>query len=171
MGEELTPPETQSALAAAGASIDETSLVFSDPASLRFEHFEDMAKHFLAPIGRGYPWWVGDMLNMAEKLFGEEAYQLEAYLPNSPQTCANYKSVAKHLPRSRRRGLHLSVAEPVAYMEPEKRDELIQQAVDGGWKREEMREAARAVKLGLPGHSLLPPPTKRCPTCGHALED
>lgn len=159
-------------LAAAGARVDETSLVFSNPASLRWEHFEDLAKHFLSPIGRGYPWWVGDTLNMAEELFGEEAYQLEAYLPNSPQTCANYKSVAKHVPRSRRRGLHLSVAEPVAYMEPTKRDELIKQAAEEGWKREEMREAARAVKLGLPpGGPLLPPPRKTCPTCGHALED
>lgn len=176
MGEDLIPagdPErTQSALVAAGARVDETSLVFSDPDSLTWEQLEDMAKYFLAPIGRGYPWWVGDMLNMAEARFGEEAYQLEAYLPNSPQTCANYKSVSKHVPRSRRRGLHLSVAEPVAYMEPQQRDELIKQAAAEGWKREEMREAARAVKLGLPpGGDIGPPPTKRCPTCGHALED
>jgi hypothetical protein len=172
---ELTTQE-ESALAGAGARVDETSLTFSDPASLRFEDFKRLAEEFLRPIGVGYPWWVGDMLNMAEDVIGEEWSQLELYLPNSPQTCANYKSIAKHIPRSRRRGMHLSVAEPVAYLEPKKRDELIGQAIANGWKREEMREAARAEKLGLPYKAgmgeLLPPASKKtCPHCGHALEE
>lgn len=176
MGEEVITRE-QSALEAAGARMDETSLTFSNPAALSYKHFEDIASGFLAPIGRGYPWWVGDLLNMAEDVLGEEWTQLEAMLPNSPQTCANYKSIAKHVPRSRRRGLHLSVAEPVAYLEPKKRDELIGQALANGWKREDMREAARAAKMGSglmagPGE-LLPPraKTKTCPHCGHELEE
>lgn len=156
--------------------MDETSLTFSDPASLTFEDFARLCGEFLKPIGVGYPWWVGDVLNMAEDVLGEVWAQLEAYLPNSPQTCANYKSIAKHIPKSRRRGLHLGVAEPVAYLEPKKRDELIGQAIANGWKREEMREAARAEKLGLPykgspGDLLPPPPRKTCPHCGHALEE
>jgi len=173
---ELTARE-ESALAAAGARVDETSLTFSDPSTLTFEDFARLAEEFLRPIGVGYPWWVGDMLNMAEDVVGEAWAQLEAYLPNSPQTCANYKSIAKHIPKSRRRGLHLSVAEPVAYLEPRKRDELIGKAIANDWKREEMREAARAEKLGLPYRAgageLLPPPrnNKTCPHCGHELEE
>lgn len=171
---ELAPRE-EHALAAAGARVDETSLTFSDPSRLRFEDFAKIAEEFLRPIGVGYPWWVGDLLNMAEDVLGEEWAQLEVYLPNSPQTCANYKSISKHIPKSRRRGLHLSVAEPVAYLEPKLRDELIGQAKANDWKREEMREAARAAKAGLPYKAnpgdLLPPPRKRCPTCGHELED
>jgi hypothetical protein len=172
---ELVPRE-EHALAAANARVDETSLTFSDPASLRFEDFQKIAEEFLRPIGVGYPWWVGDMLNMAEDVLGEEWAQLEAYLPNSPQTCANYKSIAKHVPRSRRRGLHLSVAEPVAYMEPKQRDELIGQAIANDWKREDMREAARAAKLGLPlkagmGELLPPRRATTCPHCGHELEE
>lgn len=171
MGEDLEPSGDQrSALVAAGARIDETSLTFSDPSILRWEHFEDMAKHFLAPLGRGYPWWVGDMLNMAEDVLGEEFAQLETFFPHSPQTLANYKSVAKHIPRSRRRGLHLSVAAPAAYLPPKQRDELIDQAVKNDWKREQMRETARAVSLGN-GQTLLPPAKKTCPHCGHDLED
>lgn len=174
MGEELVTQE-ESALVAAGGRMDETSLTFENPAALRYEDFARLATEFLRPIGIGYPWWVGDMLNMAEDVLGEEWTQLETLLPHSPQTCANYKSIAKHVPRSRRRGLHLSVAEPVAYLEPRKRDELIGQALANGWKREEMREAARAEKLGLPLKAgpgdLLPPDRKRCPTCGHALEE
>ncbi|HSE43693.1 MAG TPA: hypothetical protein VLA89_00030 [Gemmatimonadales bacterium] len=171
MGEELETREQQSALVAAGARVDETSLVFTDPASLTWDHFEDLARHFLAPIGRGYPWWVGDMLNMAEDVLGEKFAQLEAYFPHSPQTLANYKSVAKHMPKSRRRGLHLTVAAEVAYLPPKQRDELVDQAVKGDWKREEMREARRAVAIG-DGRDVLPPASrKRCPHCGHALED
>lgn len=175
MGEstDLTTRE-ESALAAAGARVDETSLTFSDPGSLRWNHFEEIATHFLSPIGRGYPWWVGDLLNMAEDILGEEFAQLEAMLPHSPQTLANYKSVAKHVPRSRRRGLHLTVAAEVAYLPPRERDRLIDEAVKGDWKREEMREAKRAFTTGGQdgGIVVLPPaPTKTCPRCGHALED
>lgn len=168
MGEELIERE-ESALVAAGAKMDETSLTFSNPAALTYEHLADIASNFLAPIGRGYPWWVGDLLNMAEDVLGEEWSQLEALLPNSPGTCANYKSIAKHVPRSRRRGLHLSVAEPVAYLPPAERDRLIDEAVKGGWKREEMRAAKRAITAG--NNDILPPVPKTCPTCGHSLED
>jgi hypothetical protein len=174
VGEELVPRGEQSALERAGAKIDETSLTFSNPAALTFEHFAEICGSFLAPIGRGYPWWVGDILNMAEDVLGEEWAQLEPLLPSSPQTQANYKSVAKHVPRSRRRGLHLSTVEPVAYMPPKARDELIKQAVDEGWKREEMREAARAAKvLAAGGNPNIYPSRDRktCPHCGHELED
>lgn len=174
MGEALEPA-TQTALERAKARVDETSLTFSDPASLSWEDFEQLALNFLAPIGRGYPWWVGDMLNMAEDVLGEEWSQLEHLLPHSPQTQANYKSVAKHIPRSRRRGLHLSTAAEVAYLPPRVRDEFIDQAVKGGWKREEMREARRAAQLSPNGTgpiAVLPaPPKKICPACGVILED
>lgn len=151
--------------------MDETSLTFSNPAMLTYRHFEDMCRFFLAPIGRGYPWWVGDMLNMAEEILEHEWAQLEALLPHSPQTLANYKSVAKHVPRSRRRGLHLSTAAEAAYLPPKQRDELIDEAVKGGWKREEMREAKRAITAAN-GTVVLPPaPKKTCPHCGQELED
>lgn len=172
MGEEISP-RTESALVAAGAKVDETSMTFSNPELVTMDHLMEIAGSFLAPIGRGYPWWVGDLLNMAERI-GEEWAQIEALLPNSPQTQANYKSIAKHIPRSRRKGLHLGTAEPVAYMEPRMRDELIKEAAEKGWKREEMREAARAAKIVAAGgdpNIYPPPPNKRCPNCGHALED
>lgn len=176
MGETADLATRESALEAAGARVDETSLTFSDPAQLRWAHFEDLARFFLGPIGRGYPWWVGDMLNMAEDVLGEEWSQLEAYFPHSPQTLANYKSVSKHIPRSRRRGLHLTVAAEAAYLPPAQRDELIAEAVKGQWKREEMRSAKRAMAGGGGGYGggdLLPPPSPRrtCPHCGHELED
>lgn len=175
MGEEVERA-TRSALERAGASVDETSLVFSNPGALRWEDFEALARDFLAPVGIGYPWWVGDLLNMAEDVLGEDWAQLEAYFPHSPQTQANYKSIAKNIPRSRRRGLHLSTAAEVAYLPPRVRDEFIDKAVKGGWRREEMREARRAAALspasGTESVAVLPaPPKKVCPHCGVVLED
>lgn len=162
----------RTALEEAGAVVTETSLRFEDPTTLTWEKYEQLGG-FLGSLGRAYPWWVGDLLNAGEDVFGEEFAQIEALLPHSPQTCANYKSVAKHVPSSRRRGLHMTVVSEVAYLEPRKRDELIDQAVKGQWKREEMREARRAMQQETMGE-LPPAPSPMvvttCPNCGHRWE-
>lgn len=157
------------ALEAAGAVVTETSLRITNPEGLPWAAYENLAI-FLGGLGRGYPWWVGDLLNTGEDVFGEEFAQIEAHLPHSPQTCANYKSVAKHIPYSRRRGLHMTLAAEVAYLPPQQRDDLIERAVKEGWKREEMKEARRALK-GEPVGGLPPPkPTTTCPSCGHTWD-
>ena len=174
------PSSTElSALEAAGAVISETSLRVTNPEGHSWEDYENLGR-LLGGIGRGYPWWVGDFLNTVEDVFGEEFAQMEALLPHSPQTCANYKSVAKLIPAGRRGeerdengalrgGLHLSLASELTSLPPQKRDELIAKAMAEGWKREEMREAAREAK-GILGQ--LPPakPKTTCPSCGHTWE-
>lgn len=172
MSERTPALREAAALEAAGAVVDETSLRFTDPASLNWEKLAKLCG-FLGSVGRAYPWWVGDVLNMSEDVLGEEFAQLETYFPHSPQTLANYKSVAKHVPRSRRRGLHMTVVAEVAYLPPRERDRLIDEAVKGGWKREEMREARRALASPQDEDTtvLPPPPTKVCPHCGCVLEE
>lgn len=157
------------ALEAAGAVVSETSLQIASPEGLSWDEYQRLGT-FLGGLGRGYPWWVGDFLNYGEQVFGQEFAQIEASFPHSPQTLANYKSVALHVPSSRRCGLHMTVISEVAYLEPKVRDELISRAVAGKWKREEMREARRAMQ-GEPIGEL--PPAKEtttCPSCGHAWE-
>lgn len=150
--------------------MSETSLRITNPEGLSWEKYEELGA-FLGGLGRGYPWWVGDFLNYGEDIFGEEFAQIEAKLPHSPQTLANYKSVSKHVPWTRRHGLHMSVISEVAYLPPAQRDELIAQAVAGDWKREEMREARRAMQGEAIGE--LPPgrPKTTCPSCGHQWEE
>lgn len=161
------------ALEEAGAIVSDTSLLIQNPEKLSWEKYENLG-HFLGGLGRGYPWWVGDFLNTGEDVFGEEFAQIEASFPHSPQTLANYKSVAKHVPPQRRRGLHMSLVSEVAYLPPDQRDALIAQAVAGDWKREEMREARRAMQREAVGE--LPPAREdrqltKCPQCGHTWEE
>ena len=157
------------ALEAAGAVVSETSLRIENPEGLSWEEYERLGI-FLGGLGRGYPWWVGDFLNTGEDVFGEEFAQIEASFPHSPQTLAKYKSVAKHVPSSRRRGLHMTVVAEVAYLDPKDRDKLLALAVKGDWKREEMREARRAMQ-GEPVGELPPAkPKTTCPECGHTWE-
>lgn len=157
------------ALEAAGAIVSDTSLEITNPENLPWQEYWNLGV-FLGGLGRGYPWWVGDFLNTGEDVFGEEFAQIEKAFPHSPQTLANYKSVAKHVPKKRRRGLHMTVVSEVAYLPPAQRDELIAQAVAGDWKREEMREARRAMQ-GEPIGELPPAKEKTtCPHCGHSWE-
>jgi len=160
------------ALEAAGAVISETSLEITNPEALPWESYENLGV-LLGRIGRGYPWWVGDFLNTGEDVFGEEFAQIEASFPHAPQTLANYKSIAKHVPSTRRRGLHMSVVQPAAYLPPREREALLAQAAAEGWKREEMREARKALDMEKAGE--LPParddkPKTKCPNCGHTWE-
>ena len=157
------PSTDLTALEAAGAVVSETSLRFENLEGLTWEKYEELGR-FLGSLGRGYPWWVGDLLNAGEDVFGEEFAQIEALLPHSPQTCANYKSVAKHVLSSRRHGLHMTLVSEVAYLPPKQRDELLARAKREGWKREEMKEARRAM-LGEPIGEL--PPAKETTTCPH----
>lgn len=167
----MTDPST--AIERAGAVVDDVSLRFSRKPE--WEELENLAG-FLGGIGRAYPWWVGDVLNMAEDEF-EEWAQLEAYLPHSPQTLANYKSVAKHVPPSRRRkSLSYSVHAEVAYLQPRERDEMLSEAVRNGWKREEMRgamqhrrELAAAAESDSQPTVLDPAPPPLCPHCGREM--
>lgn len=161
--------ERASALAAAGARVTQTALKI--PAGTSWEKYEDMAV-FVGSIGAAYPWWVGDLLNSAEDEFGEEHAQIEAFLPHSPQTCANYKSVASRIPENRRRTrkdgtpVPYSIHAEVAYLEPRDRERLLDQAVREGWKREEMRSARRALS---PPEDLPAEAGPKCPNCGHPL--
>lgn len=162
------PSTDLSALEAAGAVVSDTSLRITNPEGLTWDKYEDLGR-FLGGLGRGYPWWVGDFLNTGEDVFGEQFAQIEASFPHSPQTLANYKSVAKHVPPARRRGLHMTVISEVAYLPPAQRDELISRAVAGDWKREEMREARRAMQ-GEPIGELPPGKDKTtCPHCGRTF--
>lgn len=126
-------------------------------------------------------WWIGDFLNYGAQVFGEEEYaQIEGSLRLRPQTLANYQSVAKHIPVSRRRaGLSFGAHAEVAYLPPRERDEMLTLAYQHDWKREHIRDhmqRKRAIEEETGQHvmpsevlALPPAPKPRCPHCGGEL--
>lgn len=160
-----TPALTGSALEEAGAVITETSLRLTNPATLTWEQYERLG-NFLGTLGQAYCWWVGDFLIYGEEIFGEEFAQIEKALPHSRHTLENYASIAKRIPPNRRRhGLSFGVHETVAYLEPQARERLLDEAQEHGWKREEMRSAKRA--MFEPVAEISPP--ELCPHCGRPM--
>jgi hypothetical protein len=143
------PPALASAsvFSAAGVRVTETSLEIDNPEGLAWDEFARVGE-FLGSLGRAYCWWVGDLLNHGEDIFGEEFAQIEAALPHTPHTLANYRSVAARIPRTRRRrSLSFSVHAEVAYLPPRERDEWLDKAERYDWKREEMRSARQQARM------------------------
>jgi hypothetical protein len=138
--------QARSALQEAGAVLNETSLRL--PEGLDWSTYERLGQ-FLGQLGQSYCWWVGDFLNYGEEVFGDDFYQIEDSINLHPQTQANYKSIAKHIPRSRRRGpLKFSTHAEVAYLEPKEREHWLDEAVRNRWTRQQLRDARADAKAG-----------------------
>jgi hypothetical protein len=163
----------------AGATTTPTSLELPASGKLSWEAYEQLGV-FLGALTRALPFWIGDFLLYGEEVFGEEYAQVEASLQLRPQTLANYRSVAFHVPPSRRKkGLSYGVHEAVAYLPPRERDEMLSLALKQGWKREDVRyamqrkreiEAQTGERIGPQDVLALPPPPKNhCPHCGGIL--
>jgi hypothetical protein len=109
----------------------------------------------LATITRATPWWWGDLLVAAEPLESTGwTADFEEWTEKIPhlkyKTLANYKSVAKAFPFSRRREkLDLGHHDAVNQKEiPEDvADMLLDEAARGGWKVRQLRERVEAWKL------------------------
>lgn len=141
-----------------GIRLGEMSLVVRQPRRLGWEDFLNAAE-VIAAIGRAYPFWVGDLMNVAHDVLGEDFAQLEKHLPHSPHTISNYRSVASRIPdEDRRPSLSFSVHAEVAYLKPRERDAWLDKAERYDWKREEMRDALRphrAITAGPVGNSAV----------------
>ena len=169
----------RSALEQAGATTTPTSLTLPASGNLSWADYQRLGE-LLGTMSVALCWWIGDFLLYGEEVFGEEYAQIEASLRLRPQTLANYRSVAKHVPPSRRRaGLSFGVHAEVAYLPPRDRDEMLQLAARNDWKREDLRyamqrkreiEAQTGEHIGPQDVLALPPPPKdKCPHCGGDL--
>lgn len=170
---EKLPALPERVLEAADVTATDTGLVFNAPQNLSWESYENLGRE-LARIGRAYPWMVGDLVNAGHDVFGEEFSQIEDVLPHSPQTIANYSSVARYIPRDRRRKtLSFSVHEAVAYLEPRAREKLLDMAERYDWKRDDMREAKRELlsKLGSVADTGVTGKSERLGQAGLAREE
>lgn len=140
------------ALEDAGA-ITPTALLITEP-EIEYDQYEALC-YFLGRLNRSCSWWVGDLLNYGEQVFGHYVYQAAEATGLAPQTLANRASVCRHIPPGRRRAsLPFGVHAEVAYLEPAERDRWLDRAELGGWTRAILRaemRAARGIESGSVG--------------------
>lgn len=146
-------------LARAGAQVTPTSLVITS-GDVTYEVLEDLCA-FLGHLHRASEWWIGDALLQVEMRYKDKVIQAAEATGLAPQTVMNRMSICERIPRSRRKnGMAFSTHAVVAYIEPERRDELLKQGSAEGWTRSRMLAAKK-------GENALPPAVDcECPTCG-----
>lgn len=149
------------ALEAAGA-IDETSLRL--PPDTPYDQCEALAKMF-GELHKRCAWYIGDLLNHMEKVFGETYAQAADATGLNVTTLYNYTSVCAHIPRSRRRSkVRFSTHSEVAYLEPDEQTRWLKEAEKHNYTKQELRDArAKEDKKLTPAVEVV----CHCPTCGN----
>jgi hypothetical protein len=144
--------EALAALERAGA-ITPVGLVASKLAGLTIDEYE-MLGRALGRAEAGIIWLVGDYLNIGEKVYGDDFYQVADAVGLAPQTLTNRRSICDRVPRSRRRlGLTFSHHAEVAYLEPEEQKRWLKQA-----EQEQMTVSTlRGSRISLKARPILDP--------------
>lgn len=115
-------------------------------------------------------WLIGDWLNMGEKIYGDDFYQVAEVLQLAPQTLTNRRSICSRIPRSQRKqGVTFSTHAEVAYVTPEEREVWLTKAKQGDWSARRLREERKLSEAAssngdgtVAGSEVL----CTCPTCG-----
>ena len=92
------------------------------------------------------PWWIGDMLNAGDALFGEAFSQAcEGFI--SGDQLQRYESVARRVPAENRNPrLSWSCHASVARLNGPGQRKLLAQAERNGWNSDDLRKQARELK-------------------------
>lgn len=130
------------------------------PPDLPYERYEAIGLGLRA-VNALSAFLIGDWLLYGEHTYGEKYAQAASLLGYSPQTLANYASVAKRIPPSRRRpeSVTFSIHAEVASLPPEEQTHWLQVAAEESLTREELRQRLRPKELPAPR-------TVTCPHCG-----
>lgn len=103
----------------------------------------------LAKVGKAMQWWIGDWARIGAK-YGS-AYQPAIDATGMAyQTVLNFTSICKSFEFSRRReNLSFKHHAEVQALEPERQDELLDQAEKERWSCAKLREVVKALKSDL----------------------
>ena len=129
----------------------------------------DEAKHLangLFTMDGALQWWLGDFLNSAEAIFGEDYTQLvpEGYKEKSLQ---QFKWVSSKIPpRERRSELSYSHHMEVAKLESDERIGILENAIKDGLTVRELRQLVRPKESRRRESKTIV-----CPECGHEWEE
>lgn len=115
---------------------------------ISFDAYEALAA-FLGAVGRSHCWWVGDLINWGEMVFGEEAAQAIESLGLHPGTCVNYAYTCRQIARSRRRpGLSFAHHRVVAPLSPDAQRYWLDRASAEAWTRSDLDREVAAMRPG-----------------------
>ena len=149
---------TRRDLALPGMTLTATGIVFDGDVSA--EDWEKAGEQFARYEG-GLNWWIGDWLLYGEgrpkwgdkyesavEMFGQDIGRLQ-----------DAKSLAKEFEFSRRReNLSWSFHKEVWGLEEPDQEELLDEAVETGWKQKDLRTAVRKRRRCIADESTPPPP-------------
>ena len=92
------------------------------------------------------PWWIGDLVNSGEELFGEEFAEVCGGTL-STEMVSRYASVARRVPaRNRRPNLSWSALAAVARLPHTLQRRLLAKAEKHGWNSTELRTQVRELE-------------------------
>lgn len=143
MSEDAEIVESGKALAIPGV-ITPTSL--SLPEDLEYDSWVVIGDT-LKRMEKSVQWWIGDWLRFGERKYGEMYSQALEATGLEYGTLANAKYVAEKIESSfRNENLSFTHHYHVASLPPDKRDELLDEAVDNGWSVRELRQEVKWAK-------------------------
>lgn len=89
---------------------------------------------------RASPWWIGDMINRGEELFGEEFAEVCGDTL-STEMVSRYASVARRVPAANRRAaLSWSAHAAVARLPSDEQRRFLAEAEKQGWNSDDLRK-------------------------------
>lgn len=130
------------------------------PPDLEYDTYESIGA-MLGALHQASSFLVGDYLLYGEYTYGEKYTQAALLLGLSPQTLANYASIAKRVPPERRRvGVSFSIHGEVASLPPAEQNKWLDIAESEHLTKQEVRDRLRPPKE-------LPPAERPLVTCPH----
>lgn len=93
---------------------------------------------------RASPWWIGDMINRGEDLFGEDFGEV-CGATLSTEMVSRYASVARRVPpQNRRPELSWSAHAAVARLSHQQQRKMLAEAARQGWNSDDLRKQVQA---------------------------
>lgn len=142
----------------AGA-LDAVSLTLTDP-EMTYDAWESLGR-FFGKMERSTLWWVGDWLIFGEALYGHEASQgIEATTAEryseaervtglAHGTLMNVRTICASIAKPRRRSeLGFWIHEAVAKLDADDQTKWLQEAIEAGMTKQQLREAIRESLRG-----------------------
>lgn len=133
------------------------------PPDLEYDRYESIGA-MLGALHQAAGFLIGDYLLYGEHTYGEKYAQAALLIGLSPQTLANYQSIAKRVPPGRRHaGVSFSIHGEVASLPPELQEHWLTVAANEHLTKQEVRDRLRPPRELTPA---VEDELVTCPKCG-----